>query len=177
MKLPYAFVITCCVSYFIFIPQACAQKSTNIFTESERIELSKSIQSEVKLSKKNISINQGFDIGFKIFLFAISALAAVGSAWVSTLGEEKTPPPWLKPTNLGLTTLTTLITGLAFTNFNFEKRQAIWNTRYQALDACNTALIFAQPDKENFLLQLEQIKRWDDYSNPSDLTASCNAKR
>lgn len=176
MKLSYAFVITFCISSFVFIPRACAEKSTNIFTESERTELSKSIQSEVKLSKDNISINQGFDIGFKILLFIISALAAGGAARISALGA--TPPPtWLKTTNLTLTSLTTLITVLAFTQFDFAKRQTIWNTRYQALDACTITLRFAQPDKENFLRQLEEIKRWNDYSDPSNLTASCNPKR
>ena len=152
---------------------ASAQDVKNSFTEAQITELAKKIQEEAKLSANNKGWNQGYDISFKLGALILSALAAVGAARISALGQ--TPPPtWLKTSNLALTSVTALVTAFGFTQFDFAKRHGIWEKRFYALESCETTLRFAQPDRETFLQQLEAIKKWGDYTNPSEMTASCN---
>lgn len=154
---------------------ALAQEAKSSFTEAQITELAKKIQDDAKLSAKYKTWNQGYDISFKVGAFILAAFAAIGAARVSALGQ--TPPPtWLKTSNLALTSVTALVTGLGFTQFDFAKRHANWEKRFYALESCEMTLRFAQPDRETFLQQLEAIKKWGDYTNPSDMTASCNSE-
>ena len=131
---------------------------------------------EIPDSKENARWNQRYDIAFKILLFIVSGLSAVGAARVAALGDKEAPPLWLKTTNLALAALVPLITALAFTQFDFSKRQAVWERRYYALIACDMSIQTANPNKDAFLGSLDAILRWGDASSLNELTASCTGK-
>lgn len=147
-----------------------------IFTDVQRSELTEGIKKEIKKSDDFKRVNQKYDIAFKSLLFIMSALAAIGAARVAALGDKVVPSTKLKTINLALTALVPLITALAFTQFDFSKRQEVWEKRYYALQACSYKLNYFQVNKEIFMRQLETIMQWTDSSNPRDLTASCNSE-
>lgn len=137
-------------------------------------ELTKSIRDDMTKSDKWVSWNQRLDIAARIVVFLLAAAAAVGAAKAASLGSDPVPP-WLKMTNAALTSITTLVTAVAFTQFDFAKRQAIWERRYHALEACEATLKFRNPDLDAFNEQLELIRRWGDSSSLSELNATCNS--
>lgn len=153
-----------------------ARDTKNTFTESQVVELAKKIQDEAKLSANYKAWNQGYDISFKVGVFILSALAAIGAARIAAPGD-KPPSNRLKTTNLALTSIIALVAALGFTQFDFAKRHRIWEKRFYALESCEMMLRFAQPDREDFLRQLDAIKKWGDDKNPSEMTASCNAEQ
>ena len=104
---------------------AIAQDKKVAFVANERQEIIALLETEISDSNTNALINRTYDIVFKVMLFVVSGLAAIGAARVAALGAT-VPPVWLKTSNLALTALAPLITSLAFTQFDFSKRQAVW---------------------------------------------------
>ncbi|QPF75948.1 hypothetical protein G8A07_25530 [Roseateles sp. DAIF2] len=156
---------------------AClATDGSTSFTDADRKALHASIEPERNRSARNALVNQTYDIGFKLLLFAVSCAAAVGAARVAALEEGKTPSARLKTSNLVLTALVPLISTLAFTQFDFFKRHTIWEKRQYALLACQMALQHAQPERTALLSNLDAILGWGDASAVGELTASCTQK-
>ena len=151
---------------------ALAQDARSYFTETQVAELADKIKREADLSANYRKWNQGYDIGFKVGALILSALAAIGAARISAMGE-KAPPPWLRTSNLALTSVTALITAFGLTQFDFAKRHGNWERRFNALETCETTLRFSRPDRDTFLEQLDAIRKWGDYTNLSEMTASC----
>lgn len=157
------------------ISPVVAQERTTAFGANERQEIGTLITTEISDSSKTALLNRTYDIVFKVLLFIVSGLAAIGAARVAALGET-VPPVWLKTSNLALTALAPLITSLAFTQFDFAKRQAVWERRHYALVACKMSIQYSDPSRETFLASLDAILRWGDANSLSELTASCVAK-
>ena len=137
-------------------------------------ELIDSIQKDMDESDKWVDWNQKLDITAKIVVFLLAVASAIGAARAGSLGD-KDVPSWLKMTNTALTSVTALVTAVAFTQFDFAKRQAIWERKYHALEACSVTLKFRNPNIDALLEQLEIIRMWGDRSSLSELNASCNA--
>lgn len=171
------FVRTICVAFFLCLISlgfASAQDVGVAFTDVQKLDLSTLIDKEMAISAKYSAINQGYEIAFKVGLFVVGVLVAIGTA-VAAL-KDTTPPRWLTVGNAVLASLATLASALAFTQFDFPKRHAIWEKRYQSLQACRISLAFPQADHAAFRRQLEKITSWSDSSSLTDLTASCNAE-
>jgi hypothetical protein len=162
--------------YALAIPsQANAQDRPATFEAKEREEIVGLLLTEISDSDTNALVNRTYDIVFKVLLFIVSGLAAIGAARVAALGAT-VPPVWLKTSNLALTALAPLITSLAFTQFDFAKRQAVWERRHYALVACKMSIQFTNPGREAFLNSLDAILRWGDANSLNELTASCVGK-
>ena len=157
------------------VAPAAAQDRPATFEAKERQEIIELLNTEIPDSQANAKWNRGYDIVFKVLLFIISGLAAIGAARVAALGEI-VPPVWLKTSNLALTALAPLITSLAFTQFDFAKRQAVWERRHYALVACKMSIQFTSPGREAFLSSLDAILRWGDAYSLNELGASCVGK-
>lgn len=159
----------------LLVTPAFAEEKPTSFAANERIEIGKLLTTEITDSDKYALVNRTYDILFKVLLFVVSGLAAIGAARVAALGE-KVPPVWLKTSNLALTALAPLITSLAFTQFDFAKRQAVWERRHFALTTCQMSLQYSNPNREAFLGSLDLILRWGDANSLNELTASCIGK-
>ena len=157
------------------ISPVLAQEKAATFGPQERQEITTLLTTEISDSGTNALVNRTYDIVFKVLLFIVSGLAAIGAARVAALGET-VPPVWLKTSNLALTALAPLITSLAFTQFDFAKRQAVWERRHYALVACKMSIQYSDPSRETFLGSFDSILRWGDANSLSELTASCVAK-
>ena len=144
-----------------------------VFGELDRRTLIDFIGAEQTRSASNALVNQWYDIAFKVLLFVVSCLAAVGAARVAALDKDKEVPVWLKTTNLALTALVPLITTLAFSQFDFFKRQTIWERRQHALLVCKMSLQYLDPDRAPFLANLNAVLAWGDGSSVGELTAGC----
>jgi len=169
------FLIVALLFSATLVTPALAQNRTESFAANERLELAEKIRIEIDKSSSYTVRNRCFDIIFKVLLFVVSGLAAIGAARVAALGEV-VPPVWLKTSNLALTALAPLITSLAFTQFDFSKRQAVWERRHYALLACQMSIQYSNPNREMFLGSLELILRWGDANSLNELTASCVGK-
>ena len=159
----------------ILVSPALAEEKPVAFAANERVEIGKLLVTEIKDSSTYALVNRTYDIVFKVLIFIVSGLAAIGAARVAALGDT-VPPVWLKTSNLALTALAPLMISLAFTQFDFAKRQAVWERRHYALLACQMSLQYSNPTRETFLGSLELILRWGDANSLNDLTASCVGK-
>ena len=166
----FALLVALCVSSAM--SSAKAEERQNGFTPAQVAGIAKTISDDKDQSEKWKWANQWFDVGAKLLVFGLAAAAAVGAAKVASLGQETVSAP-LKMFNSVVTSLATLVTAVAFTQFDFPKRQAVWERRFHTLESCEMVIRYRQPEPDKFLAQLEVIRKWGDSTNLAEMNASC----
>jgi hypothetical protein len=167
----FAFVVG--LTSLLVAPQSLAQDS---FSQEQKADEIKKLQTDIDHSRKIAGVNQGWDISFKVALLVLAIAAAGGTAYLAALGQV-TPPSWLKISNLVLTSATAALSTFAYTQFDFAKRQTVWRERTVQLESCQDALRYLNPNPEEFLRQVKDIRKWGDSTAVTELTAACIGSR
>ena len=158
-----------CTLFFAISPSALAEES---FSQEQKQEESAKLRAEIEESKTNSSINQGWDITFKIGLLVIALVALGGSGYAATFDKTITPG-WLKAANIFATGAIAALSTFSSTQLDFSKRQAVWRERAIQLESCEDALKYLNPNKEDFLRQTKTIITYGDKTVLTDMKASC----
>jgi len=137
------------------------------FTENQRAQIRDDIKKSLEEAHQNAKTNQIYDIIFKVALLLVTTCATIGSAYAGSFSAPDSPPRWLKWTNPSLTSIASLLSIFAFTQFNFPQRQSNWQIKAAALKSCLYTLDYDEPNKQEFLQRLGEIMTWDDFKQPT----------
>ena len=112
---------------------------------------------EEQINARNIAIrNAFFNNGFRIALLLLSISVAITSAYLTVY--KKDPPGNLAVLNLCLSSLATIFSGFAFTQYKFGHREAIWHKIADSYTGLITELQFTDPEPGEFLRKLQKIR-------------------
>lgn len=130
--------------------RATAAVEVKKFTSQELSKLDKDLDMWATDATKLARVNQGYDTIFKILLSIVAILSLVFS--VLAARYEKSPTPWLiKGATIFCTGLTTILSGIAHTDFNFAHRQEFWQCKANIYTNYRYELLYTNPDKEPFI--------------------------
>ncbi len=134
------------------------------FTKDEREGLAKELEPQIAEALHWSSYNQGWDIRFRVVVL-ILGLATVVCSGVATSNLYQDPKPW-SLTSTVLAGVSALLSGFAFKDFSFSRRQRLWRRKGDALSSLRVELLFADPEKKSFLDRLAIVRNWGDQTDP-----------
>lgn len=133
------------------------------FDKPAKEQLAVELQAEVELARKWARYNQGWDIGFRVGLLLLG-IATVVCSGIATSELYENPKPWSLVSTI-LAGISAALSGFAFTDFSFSKRQRVWDKKANLLRALRDELRFSEPEEEGFRKRLEEVRSLGDHSD------------
>ena len=144
------------------------EKNNSVIPFEENIpDLIKDLDEKILFCDKTAKDNQKYDIRFKKALLIVGFLIIFCSSLTSTL-QDSDYTRWSTFFTILFGGVSTALSGFAFNQFNFARRQQIWNmkaTTYRYL--CNQ-LKYLEPEKKKWLQAMNIVDSWGDNTSPEE---------
>lgn len=134
------------------------------FDNDARAQLIAELQNEIEVARRWSRHNQGWDVGFRVGLLLLG-LAIVVCSGIATSELFENPKPWSLVSTI-LAGVSAVISGFAFTDFSFAKRQRLWEKKANSLRSLRDELRFANPEVDAFRKRLDEVRSWGDHTDP-----------
>ncbi|HUP62689.1 MAG TPA: hypothetical protein VNA69_19970 [Thermoanaerobaculia bacterium] len=134
------------------------------FSSIAKTEYAKELQRDFEQAQKTARSNQGWDTMFRIGLLFLG-LAIVGCSGIATSELIENPRPWSLVSTI-LAGISAALSGFAFAEFSFSKRQRIWEKKATLLRSLRDELRFSDPDEQSFRKRVDEVQLLGDYSDP-----------
>lgn len=125
---------------------------------------------EIEVSRTNASVNQGWDIAFKVGILLLNLVVTVCATTIAAVKKE--PPLALALANAIGAAVITVISAFAFNQFNFALRHQIWQRSADAFSALRVRLLTGDPDSDPFQKRFDQVTQWGDHTSLQELQKS-----
>jgi hypothetical protein len=109
--------------------------------------------------------NRKWDVGFKVVILILGILIVIFSAYGATEGEYAKASSVIGAILGGIVTV---LSGFAFQQFDFARRQQIWETKRLALLSLRGEMIL-DTDAEFFRSRLNEVISWSESNPPKHL--------
>ena len=137
-------------------------------TPEQTRQFQESIAPEIAEAEKHARTNQRYDTIFKTIILCIGlSIVILSGIAAAELYPELTKSLSAASAILGL--LSAGMSGFAYEQFNFAKRQSTYTTKTSALKSLRDELIL-QPDAHTFFTRYAQIRSWNDNNPPTQPT-------
>ena len=134
------------------------------FDNLARDQLAGELATDVELARKWARQNHGWDIAFRVGLLLLGLFTVVCSG-IATSDLYANPKPWSLASTI-VAGISAVLSGFAFTDFGFSKRERVWEKKANLLRALRDELRFSAPEEVGFRKRLEEVRSLGDHSDP-----------
>lgn len=132
----------------------------NGFSKEDKEQLQSAINVEMDQAEKRRYRNSAYDTFFKVLILVVTLAITIFSTLATKItGKRKDQ---LSLASAILAACATVLSGFAFNQFDFSKRQQIYRTKKDELIKLGIELRYSDPNKERFLQRYNEVRSWND---------------